>query len=114
MNRAGGTTPSISWLVDEGRIEKLFLSARGGNTVYIRSADGRWIDYYAHLDSYAPGLREGQFVTQGMVVGAVGSTGDASPEGPHLHFAINRAGPTDRWYQGIAVNPYPLLKSGRR
>lgn len=93
-----------------GRIEKIFFSpGGGGNTVYVRSNDRRWNFYYAHLDRYAPGLHEGQDLPRGAVLGAVGSTGNASPEGPHLHFAINRMAPGTKWYQGDPINPYPLL-----
>ena len=97
-----------------GRVEKIFFShGGGGNSVYVRSDDGRWMYYYAHLNSYAPGLREGQRVLRGTPIGSVGSTGNANPEGPHLHFAINRMSRGEKWYQGSAVNPYPLL-AGRR
>jgi len=93
-----------------GTVEKLFFSQGGGGiTAYVRSPDRQWIYYYAHLDAYAPGLREGQQLRRGDPVGTVGSTGNANPEGPHLHFAINRMGPTDRWWQGTPINPYPLL-----
>ena len=95
-----------------GTVEKLFESERGGHTVYIRRPGGQWIDYYAHLDSYAPGLAEGQRVPRGRIIGTVGSTGDASPEAPHLHYAINAMAPGETWWQGRAVNPYPLLKRG--
>ena len=97
-----------------GKIEKLFDSKGGGGiTAYVRSADGQWIYYYAHLDRYAPGLAEGQSVQRGTPLGTVGSTGNANPEGPHLHFAIHRMRPGEKWYQGSAVNPYPLL-AGKR
>lgn len=93
-----------------GRVEKIFFSpGGGGNTVYVRSNDRRWTYYYAHLDRYAPGLREGEAVSRGTVLGAVGSSGNASPDGPHLHFAINRMQPGTKWYQGDPINPYPLL-----
>jgi peptidoglycan LD-endopeptidase LytH len=93
-----------------GRIEKLFLSDDGGKTVYVRSPDGRRIYYYAHLDRYAPRLREGQAVRQGDVLGAVGSTGNANPDAPHLHFAIWRSSPDEDWYEDSeAINPYDLL-----
>jgi murein DD-endopeptidase MepM/ murein hydrolase activator NlpD len=92
-----------------GRIEKLFDSGRGGRTIYIRRPGGQWIDYYAHLDSYVPGLAEGQKVVQGQLIGTVGSTGDASAEAPHLHYAINAMAPGESWWQGRAINPYPLL-----
>lgn len=92
-----------------GRIEKLFHSEKGGETLYIRSPGGRWIYYYAHLDGYRPGLREGQAVRQGDVVATVGATGNADPQAPHLHFEIKRMAPGERWYEGTPVNPYPLL-----
>jgi murein DD-endopeptidase MepM/ murein hydrolase activator NlpD len=100
----------------DGVVEKLFFSSGGGGiTVYVRSPDRRWSYYYAHLDAYAPGLREGLRVSRGDPLGTVGSTGNASPSGPHLHFAINRMADGERWWQGTAVNPYPLLAGdGRR
>ena len=95
-----------------GTVEKLFDSKLGGHTLYIRRPGGQWIDYYAHLDAYVPGLAEGQKIAQGVMIGAVGSTGDASPEAPHLHYAINAMAPGEGWWQGKAVNPYPMLKAG--
>ena len=93
-----------------GRVEKIFFSpGGGGNTVYVRSDDKRWIYYYAHLSAYAPGLHEGQHLLRGAPVGFVGATGNANPAGPHLHFAINRMEPGEKWWQGTAINPYPLL-----
>ena len=93
-----------------GKVEKLFFSQGGGGiTAYVRSDDGRWIYYYAHLNAYAPGLKEGQRVERGSLIGTVGVTGNANPEGPHLHFAINRMNPGEQWYQGSPINPYPLL-----
>ena len=98
----------------EGVVEKLYFSDGGGGiTAYVRSPDRRWIYYYAHLQAYAPGLREGQRVARGDRIGLVGSTGNANPEGPHLHFAVHRMAEGERWWQGSAVNPYPLL-AGRR
>jgi len=101
-------TPVIA--ATAGTVEKLFFSdGGGGNTIYIRSPDAKWSYYYAHLQSYAPGLKEGQQVKQGQVIARVGHTGNASPEGPHLHFAINRMSTGDRWWNGDPINPYPLL-----
>jgi murein DD-endopeptidase MepM/ murein hydrolase activator NlpD len=100
-------TPVIA--AADGKVEKLFNSVRGGITIYIRSPDQKWQYYYAHLQRYAPGLHEGQDVKRGQVIGLVGHTGDASAAGPHLHFAINTMGPGERWWQGTAINPYPLL-----
>ncbi len=93
-----------------GMVEKLFTSAAGGITVYVRCDDRRFIHYYAHLDHYAPGLAEGQRVTQGQEIGAVGFTGNANPAAPHLHFAIQVTSPEAKWYEpSFAINPYPLL-----
>jgi murein DD-endopeptidase MepM/ murein hydrolase activator NlpD len=100
-------TPVIA--AADGTIEKLFNSVRGGMTIYERSADKQWQYYYAHLSAYAPGLHEGQQVKRGQVIARVGHTGDASASAPHLHFAVNRMGPGDRWWNGTAIDPYPLL-----
>lgn len=101
-------TPVIA--AASGRVEKLFLSDAGGTTVYVRSSDGRLVYYYAHLDSYAPELREGQYLQPGAPIGTVGSTGNANPEGPHLHFAIMATAPEKPWWHDAgALNPYPLL-----
>jgi len=98
----------------DGTVEKLFFSDGGGGiTAYVRSPDTRWTYYYAHLQSYAPGLAEGQRVKRGQLIGRVGHTGNANPAGPHLHFAINRMQPDEKWYQGSPINPYPLL-AGRK
>jgi murein DD-endopeptidase MepM/ murein hydrolase activator NlpD len=101
-------TPVIA--AAEGRIEKLFLSDDGGNTVYVRSPDGRTLYYYAHLQAYASGLEEGEAVARGQQLGTVGSSGNADPAAPHLHFAILRTTPGAEWWQAATpVNPYPLL-----
>jgi murein DD-endopeptidase MepM/ murein hydrolase activator NlpD len=93
-----------------GTVEKLFFSDGGGGiTAYVRSEDGRWSYYYAHLSAYAPGLHEGQQLRRGDPVGYVGATGNANPTGPHLHFAVNRMNPGEKWWQGTPINPYPLL-----
>ena len=93
-----------------GTVEKLFFSQGGGGiSAYVRSDDGRWNYYYAHLNSYAPGIHEGQRVPRGALIGYVGHTGNASVDGPHLHFAINQMQPGEKWHQGTPINPYPLL-----
>lgn len=97
-----------------GRVEKLFFSQGGGGiTVYVRSPDDKWIYYYAHLDAYAPGLKEGQAVRRGDPLGTVGSTGNANPAGPHLHFAVHSMAEGEDWHEGSPINPYPLL-AGKR
>lgn len=101
-------TPVIA--ASDGTVEKLFFSNGGGGiTAYVRSPDGQWLHYYAHLDAYAPSLREGMRIRRGDPIGTVGSTGNASPSGPHLHYAIYRMSPGERWWQGAPINPYPQL-----
>ena len=93
-----------------GKVEKLFKSDAGGNTIYVRSEDRRTIYYYAHLDRYAAGLTEGQTVNRGQPIGFVGSTGDANPAAPHLHFEVVRTSPEAKWWEpGTPINPYVLL-----
>jgi murein DD-endopeptidase MepM/ murein hydrolase activator NlpD len=95
--------------VVSGSVRKLFLSKPGGNTIYLFDEMGVYCYYYAHLDKYVEGLREGMRVENGDVIGFVGSTGNADPGTPHLHFAIFELGPEKLWWQGTAVNPYPGL-----
>jgi murein DD-endopeptidase MepM/ murein hydrolase activator NlpD len=97
--------------VENGRIEKLFTSKAGGLTIYEFDPTETVAYYYAHLDRYADGLREGQIVRRGEVIGYVGSTGNASPDAPHLHFAIFRLTPARQWWRGEPINPYPILRS---
>lgn len=117
--RAGGPHEALDILaprgtpvraVDDGRLVKLFHSVPGGITLYQFDPSGRLAYYYAHLDRYADGLREGMALKRGDVVGYVGSTGNASPDAPHLHFAVFRLGQEQRWWQGTAINPYPALR----
>jgi murein DD-endopeptidase MepM/ murein hydrolase activator NlpD len=93
----------------DGKIVKLFDSKPGGLTIYEFDPSESVAYYYAHLDRYAPGIAAGLQVKQGEVIGYVGSTGNASPDAPHLHFAIFRLGPEKNWWQGTPINPYPLL-----
>ena len=104
---AAAGTPVLA--VADGHVEKLFDSERGGLTIYQFEPDGRLAYYYAHLQGYAEGLAEGQPLKRGQVIGYVGSTGNASPAAPHLHFAIFVLGPEKRWWEGTAINPYPIL-----
>jgi murein DD-endopeptidase MepM/ murein hydrolase activator NlpD len=100
-------TPVLA--VADGRVAKLFTSKPGGLTVYQFDREDKLAYYYAHLDRYADGLAEGRVLKRGEVLGYVGSTGNASPDAPHLHFAVFVLGPEKKWWQGTAVNPYPLL-----
>ena len=89
-----------------GTIRKLFLSKPGGNTIYEFDEAGEYCYYYAHLDHYAEGLREGMHVKRGDIIAYVGSTGNADPGAPHLHFAVFELGPKREWWNGKAINPY--------
>jgi peptidoglycan LD-endopeptidase LytH len=100
-------TPVLA--VVSGTIRKLLLSQPGGKTIYQADEMGAYCYYYAHLDRYVSGLREGTRVKRGDVIGFVGSTGNADPRAPHLHFAIFELGPEKLWSKGTAVNPYPGL-----
>jgi murein DD-endopeptidase MepM/ murein hydrolase activator NlpD len=97
----------------DGSVVKLFTSVRGGLTMYEFDPGATVEYYYAHLDSYAPGLSEGQTLRRGDLVGFVGSTGDADPGAPHLHFEIAVLGPEKHWWHATDINPYPIL-TGRQ
>ena len=97
-------TPVLA--VEDGRVAKLFFSKAGGITLYQFDPDSQYAYYYAHLDSYAVGIMEGAAVVKGQVLGYVGSSGNALPGAPHLHFAIFRLGPERQWWRGTPLNPY--------
>ena len=95
--------------VDDGTLVKLFASAPGGLTIYQFDPDARFSYYYAHLDRYAEGLREGMRLRRGEVIGYVGTSGNAPRNAPHLHFAVFRLGAERQWWKGEAVNPFGAL-----
>jgi murein DD-endopeptidase MepM/ murein hydrolase activator NlpD len=66
--------------------------------------------YYAHLERYADGLHEGQAVSRGQVIGDVGTSGNAAPDTPHLHFAVNQLNADRHWWQGRALDPYEVFR----
>jgi len=84
----------------DGYILKMGENNLGGQTVSVIGAGG-WVYYYAHLDSYAQDIAEGDYVNRETVLGYVGTTGNASGTPPHLHFGVYAA--------GGAMNPLPLL-----
>jgi murein DD-endopeptidase MepM/ murein hydrolase activator NlpD len=96
--------------VADGRVAKLFTSKAGGLTVYELDNSRRFIYYYAHLDHYAASLHNGDTVARGEVIGYVGTTGDAPPDTPHLHFAIFRVSDPTRWWEGTAIDPYEVYE----
>ncbi len=93
-------TPLVA--AERGVIGRIGNGRLGGLKFWLRGASGAdW--YYAHLNSFAPGLHNGQVVEAGELLGYVGNTGNAVGTPPHLHLEIHPDG-------GAAVNPYPLLK----
>ena len=91
-------TPILS--ATDGYVYQIGENNLGGQTVSVIGAGGR-VYYYAHLDSYSPGLSEGDHVSTRTVLGFVGSTGNAQGTPPHLHFGVYTA--------TGAINPLPLL-----
>ncbi len=99
----------------DGVVEKLYFSKGGGGvTLYQRAAGGGLMLYYAHLRAYAAGMAEGRRVRAGETIAYVGDTGNAGAGNYHLHFAVARMAPGERWWQGTPVDPYPLLAGARR
>ena len=58
----------------------------GGNCVKIKH-NSTYETVYAHMKSFAKGIREGKRVSQGQIIGYVGSTGLST--GPHLHYEVH-------------------------
>jgi murein DD-endopeptidase MepM/ murein hydrolase activator NlpD len=100
-------TPVIA--ADDGRVLRVRQNALGGNTVYTTDPRGRVVYYYAHLDAYQPGLVEGATIARGDMLGTVGTTGNAPKDTPHLHFQVMRMPPDGKYWDGDAINPYPLF-----
>jgi murein DD-endopeptidase MepM/ murein hydrolase activator NlpD len=94
----------------DGKILKLYQSARGGTTIYQLSVDKTRVYYYAHLDRYADGLSVEHFARQGETIAYVGDTGNAGAGNYHLHFSIAIISDPKRYWEGVNINPYPLLK----
>ena len=89
------------YATNDGVISKVSTGGRlGGNAIYVKIPNGTYF-YYAHLDSFAPGMAAGVPVKAGQIIGYVGSTGTTTP---HLHFEVHPFG-------GAAVNPYAILKA---
>lgn len=86
--------------VKSGFVSYMAMNGGGGNEAYLAADDGN-VYFYAHLAQFVGGARR---VSQGEVIGTVGSTGNAS--GPHLHFEIRIGGAN-----GQRVDPYPTLQA---
>ena len=96
--------------VEAGTIARLLQNPSGGITVYQLDPEGRYVYYYAHLERYADGLKEGQKVDRGQVIGYVGTSGNAPRSTPHLHFAIFKVVDQRQWWGGAPINPYLVLR----
>jgi murein DD-endopeptidase MepM/ murein hydrolase activator NlpD len=100
-------TPVLA--ADDGKLAKISSNRAGGLALFQVDPSGRFVYYYAHLAGYADGLREGQELKRGDVIGYVGATGNAAENAPHLHFAVMVLAKERRWWGGEAINPYPAL-----
>lgn len=105
-------TPVLA--VDDGKIEKLFFSQRGGTTAYQFDPTRTYAYYYAHLDAYAPGLVAGRELKRGDLIGYVGTSGNAPPQTPHLHFQIFLLTPEKRWWEGQPIDPFPYFTAAAK
>lgn len=108
---AEANTPVVS--AADARVIRVHRSRAGGLAVYAIDPGGSWLFYYAHLASFAPGIEPGRRLSRGEPIGYVGSSGNASSELPHLHFAIERLPADGNWREAEGVNPYPLLVEGK-
>ena len=96
--------------VEDGTVARLFTSRAGGITLYQYDPSGRFVYYYAHLERYADGLAEGGPLKRGQVLGYVGTSGNAPPNTPHLHFAIFELTGAKRWWEGAPIDPFLVLR----
>lgn len=94
----------------DGRVLRLFTSEAGGLMIYAADPSRRFVLMYGHLDRYADGMADGTPVRRGDTIGYVGTTGNAPPNVPHLHFAIARTTNVEKWWTGMPVDPLPLLR----
>ena len=101
-------TPVVA--VEAGTIGRLFFSKAGGITIYQFDPTNTYIYYYAHLERYADGLKEGDKIKRGQLLGFVGTTGNAPRDTPHLHFAIFKMTDEKHWWQGTPIDPFHVLR----
>lgn len=88
----------------EGVIMSLRNNNLGGKVIWLLGPSGAY-HYYAHLNDHRRGLKEGDYVKRGELIGYVGNTGNARHTAPHLHYGLYLNGKG----RG-AVNPYPYLR----
>ena len=83
--------------IGDGVVTSMKHEGAGGKTIRIKH-NSIYSTAYLHLNGYAKGLKVGQRVTQGQVIGYVGSTGGST--GPHLDFRV--------WKNGSPINPLTM------
>ena len=88
-------TPVMS--IGDGTVLSAKYEGAGGNTVRIRH-NSVYTTAYLHLSGFGKGIRAGARVSQGQVIGYVGSTGRST--GPHLDFRV--------WKNGSPINPLKM------
>jgi murein DD-endopeptidase MepM/ murein hydrolase activator NlpD len=101
-------TPVVA--AEAGRVFRLSSNPSGGITVYAVDREERFMYYYAHLSGYRDGLREGMPLEEGDVIGYVGTTGNAPPNTPHLHFQVMKYRRDGRYWDGTPIDPHPYLR----
>ena len=91
---------------------RLRQNSLGGITAYLIDQEERYVYYYAHMAYYSTNVPEGLEVGQGFVIGYVGTTGNAPPDTPHLHFQAMRLDMGRRdWSNGTPVDVRPFMKT---
>jgi murein DD-endopeptidase MepM/ murein hydrolase activator NlpD len=93
-----------------GTVLKLHDSDAGGLSIYMSDSSALFIMMYGHLESYRRGIKDGGTLKRGDTIGFVGSSGNANPLVPHLHFQIMRNGDRKEWWKGTPVNPFPIFR----
>src|SRR5207253_2210808 len=97
------------YAVSDGIIARMMNSKAGGTTIYEYDPSRKFVFYYAHLQSYADNIKEGDQVSRGQVIGYVGTSGNAPPNTPHLHFSITRLAAPNQWWRGASIDPYEVF-----
>ncbi|SFX42077.1 Murein DD-endopeptidase MepM and murein hydrolase activator NlpD, contain LysM domain [Thermoactinomyces sp. DSM 45891] len=105
---AGYGTPVLSTCY--GYVELVGWNVFGGWRIGIRDAKNQY-HYFAHLKGFRKGLKKGDLVTPGEVLGAVGSSGYGPPGTsgkfpPHLHYGVYKFNGS----RNYSFDPFPLLK----
>jgi murein DD-endopeptidase MepM/ murein hydrolase activator NlpD len=105
------TTPVVA--ADDHIIGRLVNGPVGGTAIYATDPSGQLVFYYAHLDRYRRGLAVGDRVAKGSLIGYVGTSGNAAPNAPHLHFQVMKRG-LRAWWDGPTINPHAFFAPDER